>query len=162
MLLISEIHAFILRNRVLSVSLVLACVSLFAAFAAYCKAMEDRPMVQSSVQAKLPAGEYMVITPLRSGGFDNGTGDDTCLAVLVAGRSGGIAVAALLPQGMELPSDWIVPDDYYLCVSDDGTWTFKKTVISEKRTEAMRKIRQEQSTAGSAEAPNSAQEGSSK
>lgn len=162
MFLISEIHAFILRNRVLTVSLVLVCVSLSAAFAAYCRAMEDRPMVQSSAQAKLPAGEYTVITPLRSGGFDNGTDDDTCLAVLIAGRSGGLAVAALLPQGMTLPSDWRLPDDYYLCVSDDGTWTFKKTAIAEKRIEAMKKIGQKQIPADSADAPNSAQGGTSK
>lgn len=96
------------------------------------------------VQEKLPAGEYGMINIFQSASFHKSEEENKGnLVIMIADCKGGAVIAAAVPNGVEIPKDWLGADSYNLVVDNDGNWSFQQSADYEQRKEIMEKARQE-------------------
>ena len=96
------------------------------------------------VQPSLPPGEYGMVNIFQSIAFSEDKDSvDGKVVVLVASCKGGATMVATVPDGVEVPKEWLGADSYNLVVDEEGKWTFQQSAAFEKRKETVEKAQRE-------------------
>lgn len=109
---------------------------------------QDKPVIEKTINAKLPAGEYGMLD-FRSTSVIGAVKTDENGApqkrdvVMVCSKEGGVVVAAPVPDGVELPKEWYGVDSYVLVVDSNGVWVFKQTPAFTEGKKEMERVRAE-------------------